>query len=299
MMSSLPHHPSTLIATLGSEPQVITAGLDLLLDRGENIQRVEIIHTSASSGHPIYEAVERLQQARQDYNLPLREAFHFHPVLVNGTPVIDVESSAASQAVFRLLYTCVWEAKQREDIVHLLIAGGRKTMSIYGMVVAQMLFDETDHLWHLFSEGEFLTSKRLHPQPGDRVELSEIPVIRWGEISPIVGNLRSIRDATQALESIRSFQMERRSKEVERFVESQLTPGEKRVVTCLLEEGEGDEDLAARLHLSPRTVEQHLRSVYAKAQSYWGLERVTRSSLIVLLSPYRWIKIRENPHDKP
>lgn len=297
-MTSHSHRPATLIATLGSEPQVVTAGLDLLLKQGVNVHSVEIVHTSATPDSPIHEAVLKLTQACQDYSAPLCEAFHFHPLLVNGIPVADVESASASQAVFRLLYTCVWNAKQRGDIVHLLIAGGRKTMSIYGMVVGQMLFDESDHLWHLFSAGDFLTSKRMHPQPGDQVELSEIPVIRWSEISPIIGVLRSSEDAMSALETIRSFQIERRNKEVERFIQKHLTPAERRVVACLLEEGEGDEEIAQRLHLSPRTVEQHLRSVYAKAQDFWGIERVTRSGLIILLSPHQWAKIRENPHDK-
>lgn len=297
-MAFLSHRPATLIATLGSEPQVITAGIDLLLNQGVNIQRVDVLHTSALPDSPIHEAVVKLSQACKDYPPPLCERFYFHPVVVNGIPVADVESASASEAVFRLLYICVWEAKQRGDLIHLLIAGGRKTMSIYGMVAAQMLFDESDHLWHLFSEGDFLTSKRMHPQPGDHVELSEIPVIRWSEISPVVGALRSIKDAVTALNTIRSFQIERRIREVERFIESQLTRAERRVVACLLEEGEGDEEIAERLNLSPRTVEQHLRSVYAKAQTFWELERVTRSSLILLLSPYQWTKLRENPHDK-
>jgi hypothetical protein len=56
--------------------------------------------------------------------------------------------------------------------VHLSIAGGRKTMAVFGMTAAQLLFDEHDRLWHLFSGGEFLVSKRLYPQPGDEVRLS-------------------------------------------------------------------------------------------------------------------------------
>jgi len=47
MASTRPPPPSRLIATLGSEPQVVTATLDLLLQMGESIRHVSVIHTVA------------------------------------------------------------------------------------------------------------------------------------------------------------------------------------------------------------------------------------------------------------
>jgi hypothetical protein len=51
-------HPSniTLIATLGSEPQVVTAALDLLLRQGEKVRQVQVLHSVAPSG-PIWELI--------------------------------------------------------------------------------------------------------------------------------------------------------------------------------------------------------------------------------------------------
>ncbi len=284
-----------LIATLGSEPQVVTAGLDLLRADGVGIRRVEVVHTTAP-GTPIEDALSRLKDAAADYaNPPI--PFVFLALEENGKPFADTESRAAGEAALRLMYQRIAHAKANGETVHLLIAGGRKTMSIFGMVAAQMLFDEEDRLWHLYSAGDFLTSKRMHPQPGDAVQLAAIPVVRWGEISPAWLSLRGIADPAAALEAIRRLQLERRREDMHSFVMGTLTPAERQVVETLVTTGWGDREIAAHLHLSPRTVEQHLRAAYSKAADHWEMESVNRTQLVALLQLYFSAKLGENPHD--
>lgn len=284
-----------LIATLGSEPQVVTAGLDLLRADGVGIRRVEVVHTTAP-GTPIEDALSRLKDAAADYaNPPI--PFVFLALEENGKPFADTESRAAGEAALRLMYQRIAHAKAKGETVHLLIAGGRKTMSIFGMVAAQMLFDEEDRLWHLYSAGDFLTSKRMHPQPGDAVQLAAIPVVRWGEISPAWLSLRGIADPAAALEAIRRLQLERRREDMHSFVMGTLTPAERQVVETLVTTGWGDREIAAHLHLSPRTVEQHLRAAYSKAADHWEMESVNRTQLVALLQLYFSAKLGENPHD--
>jgi CRISPR-associated protein (TIGR02584 family) len=74
-----------------------------------------------------------------------------HHILVDCQPAEDVETPAASAAAFRELYRLVRAHKQQERQVHLCIAGGRKNLAIFGMVTAQLLFDASDCLWHLYS----------------------------------------------------------------------------------------------------------------------------------------------------
>ena len=61
--------PATLIATLGTEPQVVTAALDLLQRQGEVISQVIVLH-SLSPGTLIAEAVEKL---RHEFDNPSGE----------------------------------------------------------------------------------------------------------------------------------------------------------------------------------------------------------------------------------
>jgi CRISPR-associated Csx14 family protein len=286
-----------LIATLGSEPQVVTAGLDLLRAEGIGIERVEVVHTTAP-GTPIEDALVRLKAAAADYTKP-SISFNFFALEENGKPFADTESRAAGEAVLRLIYQRIAHAKSSGETVHLLIAGGRKTMSIYGMVAAQMLFDEEDRLWHLYSAGDFLTSKRLHPQPGDAVQLAPIPVVRWGELSPAWLSLRNIADPWAALEAIRRLQLERRREDMHNFLMGTLTPAERQVVEMLVTTGWSDREIAAHLHLSPRTVEQHLRAAYSKAAVHWEMDSVNRTQLVALLQLYFGTKLGENPHDNP
>lgn len=276
---------AVLIATLGSEPQVVTAALDLLLARGILVSRVKVLHTSPAGG-PVAAAAGVLAEEfdRARYEPPV--AFELEPLQAGGQLVEDVETPAASAAALRALYRLVHAEKQAERQVHLCIAGGRKNLAVYGMVAAQLLFDERDCLWHLYSAGEFLSSRRMHPRPGDQVHLLPIPVLLREYLSPALTHLRGVDDPYEALERIAQMDTQRKMEQAGGFVKGALSGAEQRVVALLVREGLGDQEIGERLHLSPRTVEQHLRSAFSKAAAHWEIEDVNRTQLVTLLHAY-------------
>ncbi len=287
-----------LIATLGSEAQVVTAVLDLLLAQGESIAAVQVIHTFAP-GSPVVAAVDRLQQAFTDPPYSRRIRLDLVAILdASSRPVADVDSPSSSEWAFRTIYRQILQAKREGRRVHLCIAGGRKTMSLYALAAAQMLCDENDHLWHLFSSGEFLTSKRFHPQPGDQTHLVEIPFIFWSVASPVLSGLSEVEDPFEALSRIRDLQLNEKITHIRSYLLGALTPAEARVVGLLACEGLTDQQIATRLTLSPRTVEQHLHSAYQKAVAHWDIDTVTRAQLVNLVGLYYTFGYHQAAEDK-
>jgi DNA-binding CsgD family transcriptional regulator len=284
--------PAVLIATLGTEAQVITAALDLLLHAREHLSRVEVLHTTAP-GTGIASAVERLT-AEAVYYSQIQVSF-IPFVTAVGSPLADIKTPQDGEICFRGLYQRVWAAKQCSLGVHLLVAGGRKLESIYGMLTAQLLFDEADCLWYLHSGGDFLTSKRLHPTAGDEVALVPIPVILWSRVSPSFDRLRQADEPFTALKEVEALQLGEKMETSRAFVFGSLTPAEERVVRLLVKQGLSDQEIGEQLCLSPRTVEQHLRSAYQKAAAHWDLDSVTRTQLVSLLNLYYATEIRGKP----
>ena len=79
---------ATLIATLGTEPQVVTAAVDLLSRQGERLCGVVVLHTTAP-GTPIASAVEKLRDEFAIGSPPLTlVALHDEA----GRPLQDVET---------------------------------------------------------------------------------------------------------------------------------------------------------------------------------------------------------------
>ncbi|HEY9075267.1 MAG TPA: CRISPR-associated ring nuclease [Anaerolineaceae bacterium] len=270
-----------LIATLGTEPQVITAALDLLARRGDPVQRVEVLHTFGAVPS-ITTAVSTLQEALAN-QLPL----DLIPLCdQHGHPLADVETPQAAEDAFRTLYRQLWQAKRQGTRVHLLLAGGRKTLSVFAMVAAQLLFDEQDCLWHLYSAGDFLTSRRMHPTPDDDVHLISIPVLLRSYVSLALTHLKQVSDPFEALDAIRKIDLERNVSQAREFIHNKVSQAESKVVGLLVQEGLGDQEIADRLVLSPRTVQRHLRSVYRKAAAFWEIEDVSRAQLVTLLHVY-------------
>lgn len=276
---------TTLIATLGSEAQVVTLLLDSLLEKAEPIDRVIVLHTAPPEG-PVSAAVPRIQAEFASGCYPAHIQLHTVQLEASGQPLADVDSVEGAQAAFTAIYRAVRAEKLAGRRVHLSVAGGRKTMSVFGMAAAQMLFDEGDRLWHLISRGPLLDEKRMHAGPGEAAALVEIPVILWSAVSPVLTDLSEIDDPFAAAERQRSLKLREALDEARAFVLGSLSGAEQPVAELLVREGLSNAEIAERLSLSARTVERHVGEICGKAAARWALERVTRTQLVALLSLY-------------
>lgn len=274
---------SVLIAPLGSKPQLVTIALDLLRRQGECVREVIVLHTTLDR------PVMRVSVARLSEELSLvYPDIHLRPICLcdeRGIPLKDVTSEPAAREAFRVLYQEVKSAKRGGWRVHLSIAGGRKIVAVYGMAVAQLLFDPDDRVWHLFSVLSLIESKALHPRPG-QAHLIRVPVLRWSEVSPALTDLVLSDDPFDALRRQEELLQKDALRTARLFVEQELSRAERDVVRPVVCEGLTDVEIAGRIHRSPKTVGHHLSSAYAKARAFFGLSRADRHTLTSLLSTY-------------
>ena len=278
------HPPGpVLVATLGSKAQIITLALDLLQAQDDLPAEVVIVHTRRDRPETAA-ALARLQEdLPQTYpglthrSLELRD---------ESGPLQDVTAPHEVDCAFRALYAEVRSAKLADRAVHLVIAGGRRTLTVFGMATAQMLFDENDHLWHLSSHPDLEASGRLHARPDEWARLIPIPVVLWGRLSPVFEELGAVSDPFEAAGRLRQLHLREKWDTARIFVLGSLTGAERRVVELLVREGLTDGESAARLSISPRTVETHLREVYRKASDHWQIPVVGRTQLVSLLGLY-------------
>jgi len=254
---------SVFVATLGAEPQVVTLALDALLTQGMDIHRVIVIHT-LDDREPIRSSLRRLHQefiVDQFYGLPLR--FDSHLLAGSSGPLADVITPAEIEDAFQSLYTLLRQHKQAGRRIHLCLAGGRKTMALFAMAAAQILFDLNDGVWHLVSHPDLITSKQLHADSQEHVVLIPVPIAYWKHLQP--------DDQSR----------------VRHFVDTILTPSEREVVQLLIREGLSNAVLAARLGKSAKTIANQLTSTYLKLQQYFDLpDTPDRTMLLVLLGSY-------------
>lgn len=275
---------ATLIATLGSEPQVVTLTLDRLGHMGRTVDQAVVLHTSPHTA-PIGAALDRLAEAMTAYR-----GVRFAPELIetdDGRPLTDVDTLEGSRACFRALYGAMRQAKQAEERLEVCLAGGRKTMSAYAMVAAQLLFDDGDRLWHLISSGSLLHDKRMHAREGDEVALVGLPVLRFGDVSPLLSDVAEADDPFEALERADVRDRALRLRHARAFVRDALTEAERRVVRELVRTGAADTDIARLLNVAVRTAQGQLASAYRKAEDAFALPRVSSRALISLLGDIR------------
>jgi CRISPR-associated protein (TIGR02584 family) len=302
---------------LGTRPEVVTIALDLLLGSGVGIEQVHVVHTSvvppqserfATGGDRMAQSLETLRkQFLDNYYFYLgREqrpcSLRFVPLRLDGEAIYDVKTEHEARAAFDTIFNVVRGLKMDRFTVHLSIAGGRKSMSVYGMATAQLLFDSSDCLYHLFSRPEFEESSSLHAQSPDHATLVPIPVLPISTVFPGMVTLLTSKEPLRVLERKESLMAQEGYRKREEFVETWLTPGEKRQVECLLEpivlenRSLTNSELGRKLPASPGYVADRFTRIYGKLHSYLNLpvdEVADRSVLISFLTPYYMERLRQ------
>ena len=273
---------AVLIATLGTEPQVLTLSLQELLARGEEIVEAVGVHSRANDP-AIAKAVERLRA--EWASLPFGKEVELR---LEGVPVADFDSERSLQLLYRRLKDLVASSRSRGLRVHLNISGGRKPMGICALLVAQLLFGPEDRLWYLISSPGLVESRAL---TADRCQykMIELPVPLWTEAAAFLEVLSRYEDPWAAVELQRRL---KHSEEVARwrhFLAHILTPAERKAVEELVLRGGTNAEIARRLRKSPRTVEHQLESAFRKLREFldWPEDfPVNRITLTSLLSPF-------------
>ena len=243
--------PHLYLATLGQRPEAITIGLDWLREHYP-IAAVGIIHTEPTvSG--ITEALAKLKPILvRDY--PALAVSYHELTRPNGAPLIDISDQTSAADYFRAIYRVLLDCKARYDALHLVVAGGRKAMSIYATLAAALVFRQQDRIWTVISPSALLDQSGLfHVPPGwrDQVQLVELPLVP-ARIALIP---ETLRDDPLALVA----QMQDRRAD---FL-AKLTPQQRRLAELYEQHPDATNAMLGQmLDKSPRTVENQFRAVY-------------------------------------
>jgi DNA-binding CsgD family transcriptional regulator len=266
-----------LIATLGAQPQVPPIATQLLLRDQVPLTTVEVLHTNPTQ--------EPIRSALQELRTTFDHSVDWPALTLTEIPCNDVltphELDTFSTTLFHSLKHWVGLGHQ----IHLLLAGGRKPMAMIGMSVAQLLLGPQDRVWYLFSDDELRQSGRVTVRSNDDVRLIQIPLPQFTSTPALFSRPFQAETPAAARRELAEADAQRRRY----FVEEELTPVERTIAQHLAREILTTDELARRLHKSPKTITNQLNTIYNKLESYFGLQPdkgVKREFLRQLLSAY-------------
>jgi len=265
--------PAAFIATLGLVPQIVTRALDRLRPLEPMLRHAVIIHTAEYRPHPLWPTLADFRAYLEATYAPL--TIELAPIARRDQPVMrDVESPAHAEIAFQVIYNATRELKRAGYRLHCLIAGGRKSIIIYSVLSAQLLFDAQDKLWHIFSEDEYNRELGLRPHVPDHVtQLAEIPVLYVSRLAPMIRELiLHSDDPTRAVRIFEEQEDVEKLAYLQRFY-NECDPLDQQILLLRYREYT-NAVVARRVHLSESAVSNRLRNV---AERYFHDTRAGRS----------------------
>lgn len=256
---SLVEPDAVLVTTLGAEAPVVAIATQFLLAQGVRLVGVELLYTIPRDP-AIRSALAEVQAA-----------FAGHPqwphLILTQLPVADVLTPGELDAFGNALFAVLKKWLRQGCAIHLLLAGGRKSMAMMGVTTAQLLFGPEDRLWYLYSDDHLRNSGRHTLRSTDDARLVQIP-LPPALTAPIYGHALEAETPEEARRLLARQVAEQRR----RFVEEDLSVAERQVARCVAEDVATTQEIASRLGKSPKTVTNQLTSIYAKLEASFGLQ---------------------------
>ncbi len=263
---------STLICTLGGQPQVVTFALDWLLARGESIGEVYVFHLSPEDAR-VEQSLRRLHREFSGGRYRGRNCrFRAYP-LKRGAEVLpairtEVEAEVVRQAVFGVIA----ELKQAGRTLHLCLAGGPRLMGLMTLSAAGLFCGHADKVWHMHTEPAFRTRANegalMHDDGGQQVRLVPVPMVPWASYLPPF--VRLSRNPVELLNAQTAWMDQEEQKRC-RQVWDKLGDGRSGQVLRGFAAGQRPDEVAAALGLSPKTVGGYTTTILTECRLAWGL----------------------------
>ncbi|MFQ3633785.1 CRISPR-associated ring nuclease [Roseiflexus sp.] len=262
---------STVIATLGGQPQVITFALDALFDRGEQIRELYVLSLNRDRERT-WQAWQRLQREFiDDYYGGRRCRLQRITVTRDGNELDDIRTDADVNAAFRAIRDLIVSLKNEGRRLHLCLSGGRRIMAMLAVSVAALFCDHYDQIWHVYTPEATLERVKggahMHLDPVNGFRLLRFPITPWGAYLPA---LRTFADPAAIQRRTRGLIAvdEPRCRQVWERLSAR-----RRDVLRAFALGLRPEQVAERLCISLSTVNTHKTAILSECRIAWGLTR--------------------------
>ncbi len=263
----------TVIATIGGQPQVVTFALDGLLAREVRIAEVIVLHLTPRDAGRTERALARLAAEFTGDTYAGRPCrLRFVPLRHAGGRLEDIRGEAEANAAWLMIYELIAGLKAEGRHLHVCISGGRRILALLAVSTALLHFDHNDHLWHMYTEPEFLARARdgaiMHATQEGQVRLIEVPLAPWGAYFPA---LRALAGASpQEVVAAQTYWLDEAERERCRRVVAQLTPRELETLRAFAA-GQNPQEVAETLCVTVRTVHAHKTRILDHCRNAWGL----------------------------
>ena len=269
---------TTLVATMGGQPQVVTFALDELLARGVPVTHLLLIHF-ASDASRLQRAIQKVvAEVEGQRYAPRSPRLTLFPVMMAERPLADIRDEADAHLAWEAINQLIIDLKEAHHTLHVCISGGRRILGLMTMSVAMLHFGHQDALWHMYTPDEWLAQARegtvMHLPPGTGFKLIQVPMMPWGSYFPALRQLtRPVTHEQDVLAEPRrllDYGEEARKAAVLR----QLTERQKEVLRAFAE-GLHPQQVADRLFISVKTVDSHKTVILAECRNAWAMPEET------------------------
>ena len=268
---------STMLATLGGQPQVVTFALDALLARGEQVREVIVLHLGPENPR-FGRALARLAAEFVGDRYQGRW-IRFRPVPVRHAwgRLSDIRNEAEAEIALQVVHELVGTLKAQGRRLHVCIAGGRRLLALLAMSAAMLHFTPHDRMWHLYTPDSLLIRAAggaiMHAGPEDGVRLIRVPVVPWAVYFPQLRQLAQV-SPTQAV-AMQTRWLDEVDRQRCQAVIERLTPRQCEVLRAFAR-GATPQEVAEALSITLSTVDSHKKTILAECRNAWALPEGTR-----------------------
>lgn len=265
--------PTTLVATMGGQPQIVTFTLDLLIERGEQIDQVVIVYLA--SDMRCRDAYRQLAVEFTGDRYRGRVPCHLRsaPVRMQDHLLSDAVTPSETDAVWKTFYQLFTDLKNQGQRIHLSVSGGRRMMALLAFSVGMLLFDSADRIWHIHTPDHIVKQvydgAMLHVPPNSGVVMIEVPLVPWGAYFPGVRTL--LGRSPQEVRSAHLGWLDETERSRCRRVWQEITPRQQdalRALVCTTSRIQA----ADQLSIAITTLDSHKTEIIRACRLAWDTE---------------------------